>query len=117
MAETLPLTNKISQSSSRTIKYNVLSMQFGNGYEQRTPDGLNSKRAVWRVVYNNLTSADRNTLHTFFDAVGSSSWFSWQPPGSSTSLKWLVDGEITESVLSGEIYSIAFTAKQTFDLD
>lgn len=115
MSQALPLTNYLSQSSSRTRKNRVLSAQFGDGYSQEAPDGTNALVDGWRLVYTNLSSANRTTLFAALDAVGSWDYFTWQAPGDSTTKKWKVtkDG-INEQPQSGNTYSVTFNVKQVF---
>lgn len=115
MALALPLTDYISQSSAQSTKYATLKVRFGNGYEQRTPDGINTTQRSWTITYNNLSTTDRNTVWTFLNTVQGTAWWTWTPPGG-TSLKWVVDGDVQERVLSGNLYTISFTARQVFDL-
>lgn len=115
MPEALPLTSKISQSSSSTTEYKTLKLSFGNGYEQRTPDGINNSIIKYTIVYSNLEAIDRNTVWTFLNKVKSTDWFTYTPPGG-TSLKWVVDGVIQENPTSGNLYTISFSIRQVYDL-
>ena len=115
MAQALPLTGYISAQSSSVTEYNILKISFGNGYEQRTVDGINSKEIKWSITYNNLSDSDRGTVWTFLDTVKAVDWFTWTPPGG-TSTKFVVDGSVSEHAISGNLYSIGFNIRQVFDL-
>jgi phage-related protein len=114
MSTALPLTGYISQSSTRTRKNRVLSAQFGDGYSQEAPDGTNALTDEWTIVYENLSTANRDTVWTALNAVGSWDILTWTPPGES-SKKWKVtkDG-VTESAMSGATYSLTFKVRQVF---
>src|SRR5688572_3201304 len=115
MPQALPLTTQISQGSTRTRKNRVLTAQFGDGYSQEAPDGINTLVDEWSIRYDNLNLTDRNTLWTALDAVGAWDYFTWTAPGDGSSKKWKVTKEgISEQPVSGDTYSIAFTLKQVF---
>lgn len=52
---------------TKTTTHRVLTAKFGDGYEQRVLDGLNTKNDVFSVSFNNRTRADINLLAKFFD--------------------------------------------------
>lgn len=116
MAQTLPLQNKISQSSAGGTSYKILVTQFGDGYSQRVPDGINYTHRRWTVLYENITAAELTTLNTFVDTVGNGQYFLWQPPGIAVTLKWILDGEVRFTARSGNLYSVSLTANQVYDL-
>jgi phage-related protein len=115
MAQALPLTSYISQASSKSRKNRVLKAQFGDGYEQVAPDGINNKIDMWSIVYDNLSSTDRGTLWTFIDGVGSWDIVTWTPIGEGTQKKFRItpDGA-SEQVKAGNVYSVSFTLQQVF---
>lgn len=112
----LPLTNKLSEGTVRQRSYKTLITQFGDGYSQRAPDGLNATRDTWDIVYADLTAANRSSILTFTDAIGNWDFFLWTARGDSTQKKWRITTEIKESCIAGHIYSISFTCEQVFDL-
>lgn len=111
----LPLTNFISQSSARKRTYKTLTVQFGDGYQQDAPNGINNIIDEWSIVYDNLSTTDRATLVSFLDSVGAWTSFTWQALGDSTTKNWKVtkDGW-SETVKAGSVYSISFSIKQIY---
>lgn len=115
MPQALPLTDLISQGSTRKRSNRVLSAQFGDGYSQETPDGINANYDTWSIVYIPLNATERTTLWAVLDAVGASDYVTWQPPGDSTTKRWkVVKDSVTETPESGDLYAIAFELKQVF---
>lgn len=115
MAQALPLTGYISQASTKSRKNRVLKAQFGDGYSQAAPDGINNLVDTWNIVYDNLSSSDRATLWTALDTVGSWDYFTWTPIGELSQKKFRVTSQgASESVKAGNIYSISFTMEQVF---
>ena len=52
---------------SRVVKHRVLTAKFGDGYEQRVRDGINTKDDEFTANFNNRTSTEANNLAAFFD--------------------------------------------------
>lgn len=111
----LPLQSSISQASTRKRTYRTITAQFGDGYQQSAPDGINNVVDEWNLVYENLDNSERNTLITALDSVKSSDYFTWTAPGDATQKKFKVtqDGW-SEAALSGDLWTISFVLKQVF---
>ena len=104
-----------SQSSQRTTMFRTLSTQFGDGYKEDAPDGINYKIDTWNLNFENLTNSDTSNVKTFFDSVGSYSTFTWQAPGDTSSKTWKLDARgYSLTAQSGNIYSISSTIYQVF---
>ena len=52
---------------SRKTKHNVLTAKFGDGYEQRVLDGINTKQDQFSISFNNRPSAEVNLIAAFLD--------------------------------------------------
>lgn len=113
MPAALPLTTMIEQSSSKTRVQNMKTVQFGNGYAQSKPFGINSIRDEWNISYPNLTSSERTTLVSVLDSVGSWDYVTWTAFGDSTEKKWKLPSGWSERY-DGNHYHITFTLQQTF---
>ena len=114
MPQALPLTTAISQSSTRKRNYRTIRAQFGNGYAQTAPDGINSVMDTWEVTYENLTDAERSTLVTALDTVQGWDYFTWTAPGDATSKKWKVAGDGWSESTTGNHWTVSFTLEQTY---
>lgn len=114
----LPLTNLITQSSAKTVTFKTITAQFGGGYMQRADDGINDKREMWIIQYDNLNQTDRDTLWVFIDIVKTSKIIEWTAPGDLVEKKWIIDPEntISEQAKAGSIYTVSFTLRRMFDL-
>ena len=115
-ALTLPLTAKVSQMTSGSTGYRWNTAKFGNGYEQRVPDGINYQQRKYTVTYDNIGTTDFNTVQAFCNSAGTGQYFTWTPPGESVSMKWVIDGEVTVSVRSGNVFTISIPIRQVYDL-
>lgn len=113
MPQALPLTDLIAQGSNRTVKPRVKKAQFGGGYAQTAPDGINPFVESWSIQYIPLTTSERSTMWAALFAVGGWDYLTWQPPGD-TAKKWKVVGDITETPASGDLYTLAFTLERCY---
>jgi len=52
---------------SRKSKHNVLTAKFGDGYEQRVLDGINTKQDQFSISFKNRDAADINLIAGFLD--------------------------------------------------
>lgn len=77
--ETFPTQYQPEYSASQPIKPKVLRSSFGDGYEQRIPDGLNNIKRVWSLSYQQPT-ADTDIIENFFLVTKGAEAFVWTPP-------------------------------------
>jgi len=112
----LPTSPIPAQSSTKTVNYRVTRVSFGNGYEQRSVDGLNGKRDSWRLVYENLNLTDLATLTSFFDGLGGATYFTWIPIGESVSKNWITNGDYTVTIATGNLHTLSVPIQQVYDL-
>jgi len=59
---------------SRTSTHNVLTAQFGDGYEQRVLNGINTKQDLFNISFNNRTAEDITLIAAFFDSKAGKSF-------------------------------------------
>jgi phage-related protein len=52
---------------SRKSKHNVLTAKFGDGYEQRVLDGINTKQDQFSISFKNRDASDINLIAAFLD--------------------------------------------------
>jgi len=117
MAEQLPLSDKLDLSSNASSKFRMMTAQFGDGYSQRAPDGLNNKIDAWSITYSTLTAAELATVQAFIEIVRSGEYFLFTPPGD-VEKKWIIDfgSAITKKYIGGVHVDIVFKIVQVFDL-
>lgn len=71
----------------RTREVRTLQTDFGDGYQQVCPDGLNPLRDTLTVKWDNLTVTQAMDIDGFFQ-VRSAAPFSWQPPQQPQTKLW-----------------------------
>lgn len=81
----------------------VRASQFGEGYQQRTPDGINTIARVWTLTFRRVT-ADVDAIDAFLTARNGAESFIWTPPtgaaGKFICKKW---GETVPALVLQEI--------------
>ena len=114
MPAALPLTSLISQGSSVSYKNRVLQARFGDGYDQTAPDGINNIVAEWNISYDNLTTAEKNSLVTVLNTVGSWDYLTWAPPGETSKKFKVTQDGYTLTPVSGDLWNVGFKLMQVF---
>lgn len=77
-----------SYGSSSSTKPDVSVTQFGDGYESRLPNGINSRRRKWHVIFENRPTATADSIEAFLDTQNATKSFLWTPP-TGLAGKWV----------------------------
>lgn len=113
----LPLAEKLHTSSNQQVKFKAIAAEFGDGYSQRAPDGLNNKRQSFEITWPGLSLVDKDTVVAVLDSVGSWDVLTWQPPTEPTELKFIIDPESGYSIdYVATRFNISCRITQAFDL-
>jgi phage-related protein len=78
-------------SARRETRPRVRSVRFGDGYEQRSIDGINSQPFTWSLTFNNRSDSEANAIESFLQAQAGIASFDWTPP-SGDDAKWICRG-------------------------
>ena len=57
--------------------------QFGDGYQQRSADGINADPRVWQLTFGNRDDTEAAAIEAFLAARGALEAFDWTPPTGS----------------------------------
>lgn len=105
---------------TRASKHRVLTASFGDGYEQRVLDGINSKGDSFSISYNNRSAEDINLIAAFFDTKAGKS-FNFTVTDtftggnlSNTTMK-VVCQEYNISYIRENIHSLTCTLKRVYE--
>jgi phage-related protein len=81
-------TPLIGPSYPVDVKYQprLLTVQFGDGYTQQTPDGINYMLRTFTVTWEILTNAERTLINNFLIGQGGYQSFNWITPDGDTAL-------------------------------
>lgn len=111
----MPLPSKISLESSKKVGFRQVSAQFGDGYEQVAPLGLNNRFDTWDLTWGALSSSEKNTVETALNSIGTWGILTWTPCDEIVQKKFRVTGDTTYQ-REGTLYKISLTVKEVFDI-
>ena len=113
----LPLPTRILMEADRTVSFQTIAAQFGDGYEQVAPKGLNNRKESWSITWAGLTLAEKNTIVAVLNSVGTWGILSWTPCTESISANFrLVDGYKVTQVGGSGVFSITAGLKKVYDI-
>jgi phage-related protein len=98
----------------QSVTPRVLQTEFGDGYTQRTGDGLNTQRQIWNVEFVSDTTTINNIV-AFLEATNGSDSFDWTPPRQSSALKFRYT-EYARQPMGPTTDKLTATFRQEFDL-
>ena len=113
----MPLTDFIVIDTIPEDGSREISAQFGDGYMQVAPNGLNNTFETIAVVWGPITIDQRNTLKSVLNPLGSWGIIAWKPPHDNV-VKYYrkVKGStIKYQPLSGSTYQVTMSLTQVFD--
>jgi phage-related protein len=114
MPAALPFSTSISQSSGISRKNRLLSAQFGDGYSQELPAGINANFDVWEIKWNPTNVTDTRTLTAALD-VGLYDYMTWQSPLATATQRFkVVKDSVKVDILSGALYQVSCQLRQVF---
>ena len=87
---TLPVV-AISEGGRLTETPTVDKVSFGDGYVQRSEQGLNHIRIKRSVPWRAITTAERDTLTNFLRARGGTEAFLWTLPEEAVARRWVCE--------------------------
>lgn len=90
----------------------VLEAEFGDGYSQPTPDGINNVREKVDLTWDGLTEAQMLQINNFFKARMGAQAFYFKPAGYAAPLKWTCK-EWTRTLGDG-VWKMTATLLQSF---
>lgn len=75
--------------ASKKSKPAVTPVKFADGYEQRISQGINTIPKTWDLTFALRDDTEADAIDAFLEARGAQESFSWTPPNSSTSYKFV----------------------------
>lgn len=75
-----------SRSFRKTKKTRVRVSSFGDGYEQRALDGINTIGQEFQLQFTNISISSAQDIDDFLDARGGLEAFYWTPTGDATQM-------------------------------
>jgi phage-related protein len=81
MSETFTWSPSYSSSLDREPR--ILEAAYGDGYAQRTGDGINNAPGTWNLSFDTREQSEISAIDDFLAARGGHEWFYWTPPGKT----------------------------------
>lgn len=106
-----------SPGTGRKTTFSMFAADFGDGYSQPTPNGLNYRQRELSLSWDALTDAQADTIAEFFDSVGGGHkpfWFI--APREVSATKWTCKDGCEDSLEAG-YRKITLKLKQSFSLE
>ena len=73
--------------ASVTYRPRVRAVRFGDGYEQRVADGVNTGTDAWNLTFAVRTDVEALDILNFLAARGGVEAFDWTPPNESNAIR------------------------------
>jgi phage-related protein len=99
-----------------SVTPSVLTSQYGDGYAQDVPIGINSTPQVWTLSFNN-DPATADQIFQFLQNQGGVKRFWWTPPRQNDALKCKTVGAYKKQESDAGQVTISVTFQQVFDPD
>ncbi len=113
MAE-LITTSVLTADAELRVNRRVLSVKFGDGYEQRALDGINTLNRTWTVTFTPTSKADTANLEAKLQVGLGHKPVLWQAPDESIPSNWIVRS-YTKRPLRGVYLQVSCTFERIFD--
>jgi phage-related protein len=91
------------------------SNEYGKSKSYR--DGINNAYQTWMLGYNDITTAQAETLRAFCVSVGKTGSISWTPIGQAIPLLFRIVDDPQFSYQGYEQWNVSITIEQIFDFE
>lgn len=104
----------VDRGFERTSKPRVSVIAFGDGYEARVPDGLNTLPRSYRLTFNSRTTTEADLIDNFLKARAAVEAFDWTPADDAVAAKF-VCREWTRQHVAAGFWNISATFDEVFE--
>lgn len=112
----MPIPEKIIDQGEVDIEFKVISMKFGDGYEQIAPDGINNIVEERKVEWAPLTLTEANSVWDIIRTIGAHGLYTWTPCDSTIQKKYRLSDTKVSKTKIGNNYKISIRVREAFDL-
>ena len=77
-----------SSDLKKSMKPRLLGADFGDGYGETAPDGINTMLMVLQVAWKDISFTDADAIDAFLTARGGSERFLWTKPRELAPRLW-----------------------------
>lgn len=99
---------------SRNTRPRVLRARFGDGYEQRLPDGINTLETTYEITFINRPKAEIDDIVAYLDLKAGATAFNFTIPDSNASPEETTIKVVCEDYNLIYVSSNCYTCTATF---
>ncbi|MBN9600834.1 MAG: phage tail protein [Afipia sp.] len=103
-----------STPSVRPVRPRVNEATFGDGYSQRSGDGLNANPRTFQAQWSMLEDGQADAIEAFFETHTKTA-FLWTVPLEIVQRKWIAV-DWSRGYLGADLVSLSANLKEVFDL-
>lgn len=96
------------------IKPRVRAVTFGDGYQQRQSDGINTQPQVWTLQWQNRDNTEAAAIKSFLATRAGVEAFDWTPPNEVTAIR-VVCSEWSVATVKFNLNNVSATFTQVFE--
>lgn len=106
--DTFPISYGPSMPCEPSVTARVNKAQFGDGYSQRSGDGINNMEVSWSVQWQNLTHEEADDAWDFLMGKMGYVAFLWTPPRADAPQKFTSE-KFQRPIVTGNTSTLAAT--------
>jgi phage-related protein len=107
----------VPDTIDESADFNVDKIQFGDGYSQRVPNGINNGLRRWSVSFSDRSKTEADAIVAFFRARNGATSFTVQPQGFDADVRVVCPSysrPIQNRFLNGTfVYTVRCTWEET----
>jgi len=105
-----------SITSQLTMTYRTLEYQFGSGYKQVAPDGINYALENWQLTFENIPATGAAAMETWINTYGdpTMTFNTTMVLGSVAKTYRMSNAGYTKMSSGGDVYTYTFNIEQVF---
>jgi phage-related protein len=107
---TIDATYRVKVPVTKRITYRRRTVRFGDGYEQRSLDGINYARESYDVTFIGLDATKKNALVAILNGDAGVTATTWTAPGDSTPKSWIFSN-VSVQMSSASYFEVTATAE------
>jgi len=103
----LPITEQISEKSTRRLVETLAEIEYENFYPQRGyANDHGFRKESWDLIWTPVSSAERDTILSFFDTHSLVVPFEWFAFNDTQERSWIFSDVPTTTNIGGDQYTI-----------
>ena len=105
----------VDRGFTRNVKQNLLVARFGDGYEQRVGNGINTKQETYDISFKNRSAAEINKIAEFLDAYTGKNFTFRVTNHSGTEVLKVVCETYSISYPNTELHSLSAKLRRVYE--